>query len=489
MPVAQVAVRRSPLLSTLVPVGIRKKILSIRPEFILILFIGLLYVILIGRYRAFDLDCVWFLSFSHAFSNEHINTDPLMLQAFPNGMGGVIAFGKIAALVQGAVLNIFGWTLAAGTMISIIFVVAALVLIADMCRRLGYSSRFTLCLIALLGLTEPFVSTSQKTRYEFLPLFFLSLALWLVARNFITLSAFVAALAVEIEPAAIVIPFAVAVVILVQGRRNRTIPYRIPRILIGAALALGCYFILHPNIISIFRSAQWNQIAQGTFPGGFVTAYYFRSRRHLLDLGLLLAAIIVAIRSRRWLLTDWPALAILSIFGISALLQWGNVVYFSFISPFICLFVMQAFFSDRYWKWIFAAILLATVPQYAYRYYFWATRSAGFSQQDEGRVAAAIDQASIQIGKLPSQVNIVGNYNLWYAHPKHFLNLDSRIITPTILKRADIFLCFDHPLDPLLPASQNHEIPCSGIADISRPIETIVLHGYRLQVRVPTAPN
>lgn len=476
-------------MSALGPEGIKGKFLFIRYEYVLIFFIGLLYLVLIGRYRAFDLDCAWFLSFSHAFSNEHLNTDPFMLQTFPAGMGGVIAFGKIAAIIQGAVLNIFGWTIVAGTMISIAFVIAALVLIADMCRHLGYSSRFTLCLIALLGLTEPFVSASQKTRYEFLPLFLLSLALWFAARNFITLAAFAAAMATEIEPAAVVIPFAVIVVILIQCRQNHTIQRSIPRILLGAGAALGFYFLLHPNIISIFRSAQWSQIDHGSFPGGFVTEYYFCFKRHLLDLTLLLTAVVVAIRSRRHLLTDWPALAILTILGVSALLRWGNSVYFSFVSPFICLFVMQALFSERYWKWIFAAILLATVPQYAYRYHYWSSRSAGFSQQDQRQIASAIDRAAAQIGKSPSQVNIVGNFNLWYAHPDHFVSLDRRIVTPAILHSADMLLCFEKPLDPILSPAENYELPCSSLGSFTRPIETMIIEGHKLQVRVPIAQN
>jgi hypothetical protein len=466
-----------------------KKNSLIRSEYVLIFFIGLLYVVLIGRYRAYDLDCVWFLSFSHAFSNQHISTDPLMLETFPYGMGGVIAFGKIAAFIQGAILNIFGWTLAASTMISIVFVVAALVLIADMCRQLGYSSRFTLCFIALLGLSEPFVSTSQKTRYEFVPVFFLALALWLVARNFITMGTFVAAMAAEIEPAAVVIPLAVITVILIQGRRDRTVQQRIPRILLGSIAALGFYFLLHPNIISIFRSARWGKISNGTYPGGFVAEYYFHFKRHLLDLALLVAALVVAIRSKRHLLTEWPAFAILTILVASALLRWGNSVYFSFASPFLCLFIMRSLFSERYWKWIFAAILLATVPQYAYRYHYWSVRSAGFSQQDQLRVASAIDRASAQIGKSPAQVHILGNFNLWYAHPDHFVNLDRRIVTPAVFHDADMLLCFDKLLDPILAPANNFEIPCSSLNSFTKPIEQMTIRGHELQIRIPTTQN
>src|SRR5580704_3947309 len=116
-----------------------------RPEYPLIAFIALLYIALIGRYNAFDLDSRWFPSFSHAFWVDHIQTDPFMLGIFPSGMGGVIAFGKLAAIIQGALLNLFGWSLAAATLISSAFVLLSLILLSRTCLNLGFSANFTLC--------------------------------------------------------------------------------------------------------------------------------------------------------------------------------------------------------------------------------------------------------------------------------------------------------------------------------------------------------
>ena len=42
-----------------------------RPEYVLIAFIAMFYIALIGRYRAFDLDTVWYLSYSHTFWTRH----------------------------------------------------------------------------------------------------------------------------------------------------------------------------------------------------------------------------------------------------------------------------------------------------------------------------------------------------------------------------------------------------------------------------------
>jgi len=455
------------------------------PEYILVLLIGLLYIVLIGKYRAFDLDSVWFLSFSHDFWLHHIVTDTLMHASFPQGMGGVVAFGKLAAIVQGIVLSIFGWSVPASIALNASFGFASLILIVNMSRRLGYSSHFTVCYVALLGLGEPFVLSGERARYEFLPLFFLCLALWLLARKNIVLAMFVAALAAEVEPAAVVIPFAVFVAILAQNRPTRSYKNLLPRIALGTAAALAVYFLLHPDIVSVIHSANWGVMNAGSFPGGFIGAYYIQTKRHWLDLAILLAAIALSLRpAKRHLFTQWPALCFFTTCIISALLRWGNGSYFVFVTPFLCLFLIQAFYAERYWKWIVAAILLMTLPQYAYRFYFWSAHP-DFSQNDQHRVAEAIVHASAQIGKSPSDVMILGNFNLWYAHPDHFSNLDTRNFYRTTLHNADLLLCFDQHLDPILPQNKTPEISCSGVANVSKPLDTLTVNGHTLQIRVP----
>jgi len=197
-----------------------------RPEYGLIALIAILYVVLAGRYNAYDIDSSWFPSFSWSFWVEHLPTDVFMQASFPDGMGGVVAFGKLAAITQGLLLNLFGWSLSVATLVSSAFVLLALLLIASACRTLGYTKNFVFCLIALMGFSEPFVAAGQRARYEFLPLFLLALALWVGARKQIVLSIFIATLATEVEPAAIVIAFAIAVFLLASNAQSKGFAHR-----------------------------------------------------------------------------------------------------------------------------------------------------------------------------------------------------------------------------------------------------------------------
>ena len=358
-----------------------------------------------------------------------------MQNVFPNGMGGVIAFGKLAAVVQGAILSCFGWSLSAATLISVTFILLSLALLANTCRHLGYSANFTLCFIALLGFTEPFVAVTQKARYEFLPIFLLSLALWLAVREHIGLSIFVAALAAEVEPAAIVIPFAIGTFVSSRNVHSKSLPtpQLILRILLGATAAATVYFLLHPHVFSLFRSADWRALKNGEMNlwGGFVAAYYAGGtvehaslspalnylvhKRHIPEFALLLASVAVCIFGRKThLLLQWPALCFVVILLLSSLLRWSNPAYFAFMAPFSSFFVMQTLYEDRYRNWILGAILLFTLPQYVYRYYFWSSRDAGFSQHDENQINAAITREAALIGKPPQQLHLIGNYSLWF---------------------------------------------------------------------------
>ena len=415
-----------------------------------------------------------------------------MSGVFPIGMGGVVGFGKLPAIIQGSLLSIFGWSLLGSTLISISFVLLALILLTDMCRRLGYSSGFTFCFIAFVGLTESFVAASQKTRYEFLALFLLSLALWLTARRHVTLAIFVAALAAEAEPAAIVVPCAVLTAILVQdiNDRRQGRPYLglgiFARILLGALPALGIYLLLHPHTISIIRSADWRPIQNAAFPGGFVLSYYFHLKRHLPEFAVLITAIVVCFIHKRFLLVQWPALCIITIVVVSALLRWPNPPYFCFISPFLGLFILQTFYTEQLRNWLLAGIFLLTLPQYVYRYYYWASRHAGFSQQEENQVNAAINRTAVLLGKSPEQLKIIGNFNLWFAHPNGFINLAKGDATNTMLNSADLLLCFDQAIDPILERAISLELTCHDLDRIPyRMGETLDLHGNQVHLRIP----
>lgn len=459
-----------------------------RIEYVLYALITLLYVLLIGRYNVYDYDSRWFPSFSYAFVVDHIQTDAFVLEHFPNGMGGVIAFGKLAAVVQGNILNHVGWSLGAATSVSIAFILASIFLLALISRRLGYSRNFTLCLIALMGFTEPFVAASQSARYEFMAVFLLSLALYFAAYNRIVLAIFVGALATEVEPAAVVIGLSIATFILVENRNSKRLstPLLLLRILTGAALAVCTYLLLHPGIVSIFRTAHIDKV-NAEHPqifGGFVTAYYLVYARHLPELAVILVAIGLCITTKRHhLLFEWPALCAAVIILGSTILQWPQSAYFAFIAPFLGFFVLQVFFTQSRRHLILVAILLFTIPQYIHRYRLWSRQTPGFSRRDEREVDDGIRRAAAKLNKPADQLNILGDYALWYAHPNLFVNLSKRVINPNILAHADLLLCLDHPFNPT--ARTTEEVLCGDLNPAAyKTIDQLTLNNHTIQFLV-----
>jgi hypothetical protein len=458
-----------------------------RREYILIAILGLLYLALMGKYRAVELDNIWFLSFSHSFWVDHISTDGLMLATFPNGMGGVVAFGKIAAFVQGSVLNVVGWSLTHAILISIFFTLLSLVLFAQTCRRLGFSANFTLCYVALLGFSEPFVAVSQRARYEFLTVFLMAVALWLAARQRPALAVFVAALATEIEPVGVVVVLATVTFLLSSEVREKALSSSrfIFSVVAGTAAALAVYFLLHPDIVSVLRSADWIAFKKqpASLPGGFVAAYYFVYRRHLPELAVVLVAGVMSLMpGKRHLLGKWPALCVGVVGVAGSLLRWPNSEYFCLIAPFLCLFVLQVFYVERYRNVILAVIVLFTVPQYAWRYRIWSSRHAALSQHDQREVGAAIDRAAALVGTPSEGLHIVGNYTVWFAHPRQFVNLNRLIVTPTMLRDADLILCFDQPVNP--PSKQDISCPELNPSEYGE-VESMKLGAQQLRLLRP----
>lgn len=467
-----------------------------RPQYLALALLAIVYVAILGRYRAYDLDDSWYLSFSYDQVVRHISTDTFALEVFPHGMGGTVAFGKLAALLQGAVLSLTGWSQTPAIVISIVFALLSLLLFARTLRRVGFSDNFIACFITLLGLLDPFLAVSQKARYEFLSVFLLALALWLGARRLVFLSAFVAALATEIQPAAIAVFAATATFLVFQNLQTRGLQARIKlpalllRLLLAGFAAAVVYFLLHPDIVTVLRSINWNTFGSGglNFPGGFV-AYYLVSRRHLPEFALLLAALALTLFGRRSsLLRDWPFLCFVAVLAVSTALRWANIAYFVFASPFLCLFVLQVFYRERYRNWILAAILLYTVPQVAYRAYFWTIRYPGLTASDQRQVRDTIESLAASSGVSPEALNLVGHFSVWYAHPGGFVSLSTNTVKPPMLQSADLILCFNQRIDPIIPPASSIEIPCSQLRSIpTRPGATLMLEGHELRLLVPAS--
>jgi hypothetical protein len=164
------------------------------------------------------------------------------------------------------------------------------------------------------------------------------------------------------------------------------------------------------------------------------------------------------------------------------LLSWPNVAYFAFIAPFIWFFVLQVFYTDRRRNRILAAILLFTLPQYIHRYKLWSPQLIrAFSLGEQKDLQAAIGRAAARIGKEPGELNILGDYALWFAHPHLFVNLNKEIVNPEMLRSADLLLCLDRPMNPNAVTTQ--EVLCSGVGAVDyKEAETITLHGRTLQL-------
>jgi hypothetical protein len=64
-------------------------------------FVVAVYVTMFENYRAnHAIDISWDLSFSYNYCMKSLATDATVGSVFPGGMGGTVAFGKLAAMVQ-----------------------------------------------------------------------------------------------------------------------------------------------------------------------------------------------------------------------------------------------------------------------------------------------------------------------------------------------------------------------------------------------------
>src|SRR5689334_20709755 len=80
-----------------------------------------IYIMMFGVYRVnVAIDTPWDLSFSYNYCVKGIDTDATFGIQFPGGMGGTVAFGKLAAIVQCAALAPFDWSLVAANVLSLV---------------------------------------------------------------------------------------------------------------------------------------------------------------------------------------------------------------------------------------------------------------------------------------------------------------------------------------------------------------------------------
>src|SRR5215468_9921159 len=141
------------------------------------------YTTMFGNYRInLAIDTPWYLSFSYNYCMKDVDTDATFGVGFPGGMGGTVAFGKLAAMVQCAALAPFNWSLVAANVLSVVGVVLSMVAIFAFLVGEGFSrlSAVTCCLT--LAVTEPFVAMASQSRYDYITFLLAVCGLLLAAR-------------------------------------------------------------------------------------------------------------------------------------------------------------------------------------------------------------------------------------------------------------------------------------------------------------------
>lgn len=401
--------------------------------------LALLYVGLIQKYRAYDIDNAWFSSYSYNPCHEGIDTDEFGEVRYPDGMDGVHLFGKLAARTQCLVLDRTGWTPWAAVMgLNIPFGLVSLWLWWSFLRRRGYHEKWIAVFILLLGITEPMVSMMEKARYEVFVFFCLSLALWLAEQGIELGAAFVAMIAVEMTPAALAVPLAVGILL---ARRTKNWKLLVVKAGFAAVAAAAIYIELHPGAIYVMTHGPHS--TQKSLFGGTMAAYFIERRRHLPELVMFLLGGWLCWRERKKI-TDrtaqWLAIATASLFFF---LRHPNPSYVIYVMPFLLWATLEAYDHAKRWQWVPALVFVGILMQYAYLYR--VNLHEGFDSQDIARVRERIAESADLLQIPNEQMHVCGDYSLWFAHPQYYSAcFDTRQGSERFA--ANLYFCFNEPL-------------------------------------------
>jgi hypothetical protein len=405
------------------------------------------YLGMFQRYRAYDIDNPWFLSFSYDTYVEHINTDQFMNVRFPDGMDGTAIFGKLAAFVQYALLSHIGWQQWPMAVIASSFVMLSLTMWWMQLRRLGHSESFLLTFVIIVGLSEPFLSTANKFRYEYFSFALLSFGLLLAAYRKPLVGILVAALAVEVQPAALI---GVIPVIVLSCHINRLTIGLFIRIASGLSIAGILYLCLHKSVLYHGYPLQHSSFPNSFWKGGFFASYFFDRRRHLTELLVFLIAGIFYWRRRNNINSHYLGISAIVMSIFSLFIPHGNASYMIFLYPFLVAMALSVVRLERRVATVIVALACAYVlPQYAALAYM--NRSQGYRSQDVRQVTNMIKDAARQLDIKDDDLRIYGDYGLWFAHPRFYRAAAQTTISN--VKDADLYLCFDHPVwgNPVIP--------------------------------------
>jgi hypothetical protein len=369
------------------------------------------YTALFGVYRCnHAIDTPWYLSFSYNYCIKGIDTDATFGVQFPVGQGGTVAFGKLAAMVQCAALAPFNWSLVAANLLSVAGVVLSMAAIFAFLVSEGFGrSGAVICCLALAA-TEPFVAMANQSKYEYVTFLLAVCSLLLAARRHLLLAGLISVLAIEVQPIGIMAPtYLVAYELgrMIQTRRYRLEFDRVVKMVLGGVVGLAVYFVLHPHILTLLaassNAAEWSQ---GSIH--FLYAYFFGTRlyRHLPELAVFAACLLVHIWQRDYIQWPFPIIASLATLFIGFFLRHQNEFYapFWYFPSFLLVFLT----ISVHWRAIAVPVfvLVLFVPIYAVAY----VDGHKYARQGELQVARA---AIASRGTDLSHVHIFGDSIFW----------------------------------------------------------------------------
>lgn len=445
------------------------------PQISVLLLFALFYAGLAQKYRAYDVDNPWVLSYSYNACHNGGELDTFSGMPYPSGMEGVHLFGKVPARIQCTVFNRTGWTPGWIVVVSGIFGIASLMLWWSFLRRLGYRENWIIAFILMLGGMEPLVSMVEKARYEFFTFFLLSLALWLGVQGMELAAVLVAMLATETHPVGIMVTILVVLFLALRTNDRRMLALKVA---VSACVASVFYLCLHPY--AIHEMSQGGHPFSTYVPGGVLYAYFIERRRHLPDLVFFLWGVWLY-WSQRARIKDgtgkWLALTV----GLLLFVQpHMNAAYVLYAIPFFLWVALEGYDLSQKWRWIPVLVFIGILSQYAYLYKI--NRQEGFRPQEFAAVRQRITESELALGVPDSQLQICGDYSLWFAHPQNYSTCQIRWQKER-LYTSNLFLCFDGPLQPNGLSAPNW-LSCSKINSVVplREISTMNLRGHLLHI-------
>jgi hypothetical protein len=338
-----------------------------------------------------------------------IDTDASFGVPFPVGQGGTVAFGKLAATVQCTALAPFNWSLVAANVLSVAGVALSMAAIYTFLVCQGFSRLGAVTFCLALAATETFVAMANQSKYEYITFLFAVCALLLAARRHLVLAGLISVLAIEVQPIGIMAPIyliSYELSRMIETRRFRLESDRVTKLVVGGVFGLAVYFILHRNILALLAAssaAEWD-----AYRGHFLYGYFFEARlyRHMPELGMFIACLLVHIWRRDYLRWPFPLVASIATLFVGFLLPRGNYFYtpFWYFPSLLLVFVT----ISVHWRAVAVPVLVLVlfVPQYAVAY----LEGHKYARMDELQVARS---AIASRGTDLSHAHIFGDSIFW----------------------------------------------------------------------------